>query len=157
MNRSVAWAGCLLLGLVGCGGSTRPSTAPENPSESESLGTGQDTDGAPAQEYQQQQPAGYPGGGYAQPPPDPAAPAEDSATSAIRGAWDSFEAAATRLSQAGPDCRLACKALNSMRRSTERICALSESDGSDHCAKARRRLQDAEKRVESNCSCSETP
>lgn len=143
------WSGCLLLCVAGCGGSARPSSAPESPGES------RDADSAPEMQYQQA-PAGYPGaGGYAQPAEPPAAGTD--AIRTLEGAWDSFEAAATELNQAGPDCRLACKALSSMRRSTERICAMSESDGSEHCVRAKRRLQDAEKRVESSCSCNETP
>jgi len=49
------------------------------------------------------------------------------------------------------DCDTACRALDSMRRATERLCAM---DPGDRCARARQKLADATARVRSACpSC----
>lgn len=51
------------------------------------------------------------------------------------------------------DCALACRALESMRHATERLCAL---DPGDRCANARKKLDDATARVKSACpACAE--
>ena len=51
------------------------------------------------------------------------------------------------------DCGLACRALESMRHATERLCAL---DPGDRCANAKKKLADATTRVKSACpACSE--
>jgi len=51
------------------------------------------------------------------------------------------------------DCDTACRALDSMRRATERLCAL---DPGDRCARARQKLADATAHVRSACpSCPE--
>ncbi len=147
---------CLAWAVAGCGGSARPGAAPSSAPAPEASEPGDsDGTGEGVREYQQQ-PGYAPGGGFAQPPGQSGSPPTGAGPS-LRTALDSFEAAATRLSQAGADCRLACKALGSMRRSTQRICQLSDSEDSEHCQRAKRRLKDAEKRVESTCSCSETP
>jgi MYXO-CTERM domain-containing protein len=46
------------------------------------------------------------------------------------------------------DCALACRALDSMRRATERLCAL---DPGDRCSSAKSKLDDATKRVRTAC------
>jgi MYXO-CTERM domain-containing protein len=46
------------------------------------------------------------------------------------------------------DCATACRALDSMRRATERLCAL---DPGDRCASARKKLDDATTHVRSAC------
>ena len=46
------------------------------------------------------------------------------------------------------DCAMACRALDSMRRATERLCAL---DPGDRCASARKKLGDATGHVRSAC------
>ena len=51
------------------------------------------------------------------------------------------------------DCALACKALGSMRRATDHLCAL---DPGDRCAKARQKLDAASDHVRATCpSCAE--
>jgi MYXO-CTERM domain-containing protein len=51
------------------------------------------------------------------------------------------------------DCALACRALDSMRRATERLCAL---DAGDRCASAKKKLDDATAHVRAACpSCAE--
>ncbi len=51
------------------------------------------------------------------------------------------------------DCDTACRALDSMRRATDRLCAM---DPGDRCARARQKLADATGRVRSACpSCPE--
>jgi uncharacterized protein (TIGR03382 family) len=52
------------------------------------------------------------------------------------------------------DCALACKALGSMRRATENLCAL---DRGDRCARARERLTTATAHMKSACpECAES-
>jgi MYXO-CTERM domain-containing protein len=46
------------------------------------------------------------------------------------------------------DCALACRALESMRHATARLCAL---DAGDRCANARKKLDDATTRVRAAC------
>lgn len=46
------------------------------------------------------------------------------------------------------DCSLACRALESMRHATERLCAL---DPGDRCASAKKKLDDATSRVRTAC------
>ncbi|HEY3819471.1 MAG TPA: MYXO-CTERM sorting domain-containing protein [Polyangiaceae bacterium] len=51
------------------------------------------------------------------------------------------------------DCALACRALESMKRATERLCAL---DPGDRCASAKKKLDDATIHVRSACpACAE--
>ena len=51
------------------------------------------------------------------------------------------------------DCDTACRALDSMRRATERLCAM---DPGDRCARARQKLADATAHVRNACpSCPE--
>ncbi|HEX8796212.1 MAG TPA: MYXO-CTERM sorting domain-containing protein [Polyangiaceae bacterium] len=53
----------------------------------------------------------------------------------------------------GSDCDTACRALDSMRRATDRLCAL---DPGDRCTRARQKLANATTRVRSACpSCAE--
>ena len=46
------------------------------------------------------------------------------------------------------DCGLACRALDSMKHATERLCAL---DPGDRCASAKKKLDDATTRVRTAC------
>ena len=46
------------------------------------------------------------------------------------------------------DCAMACRALASMNRATQRLCAL---DPGDRCSNARKKLDDASARVRSAC------
>jgi MYXO-CTERM domain-containing protein len=46
------------------------------------------------------------------------------------------------------DCALACRALDSMRHATEKLCVL---DPGDRCANAKRKLDDATTRVKAAC------
>jgi MYXO-CTERM domain-containing protein len=46
------------------------------------------------------------------------------------------------------DCALACRALDSMKHATERLCAL---DPGDRCANAKKKLDDATTRVKTAC------
>lgn len=77
------------------------------------------------------------------------------AQSADAGADDALSAEIDRdYAQAqSADCDTACRALDSMRRATDRLCAM---DPGDRCARARQKLADATARVRSACpSCPE--
>lgn len=51
------------------------------------------------------------------------------------------------------DCALACKALESMRRSADRLCQL---DPGDRCARAKQKVEGASARVKASCpACAE--
>jgi MYXO-CTERM domain-containing protein len=52
------------------------------------------------------------------------------------------------------DCATACRALDSMRRATERLCAL---DPGDRCASAKKKLDDATTHVRSACPACPAP
>ena len=55
----------------------------------------------------------------------------------------------------GDACDLACRALSSMRRSADRICAIA-GDDDPRCTHARARVEDASSRVaRASCACSE--
>lgn len=55
----------------------------------------------------------------------------------------------------GSPCDLACRALHSMERSAERICALA-GESSERCQKAKRMVQQATQRVrDAGCQCTE--
>ncbi|MCA9646699.1 MAG: hypothetical protein KC492_38695, partial [Myxococcales bacterium] len=55
----------------------------------------------------------------------------------------------------GSPCDLACRALHSMERSAERICALA-GESSERCQKAKRMVQQATQRVrDAGCGCTE--
>ncbi|MCB9605566.1 MAG: hypothetical protein H6716_03190 [Polyangiaceae bacterium] len=55
----------------------------------------------------------------------------------------------------GSPCDLACRALHSMERSAERICALA-GESSERCQKAKRMVQQAAQRVrDAGCGCTE--
>ena len=141
--------------LAGCGGGSVPASAPEAP--------------PPAQSYPQQQPGyGTPsnaptsGEEYAQPPPAATPPPSDALGPSDQGAQPSVERAsleldraAAELSAAGSDCPRACKALASMNRASERICALEpdESPGG-RCKRAKERVTEATERVRRSCACS---
>ncbi|MEZ4225010.1 MAG: hypothetical protein R3B13_28915 [Polyangiaceae bacterium] len=138
----------LVLMVGGCGGAA-PAAPASAPGGGEPGGDAPENQQyvTPSEPTYAQPPPGHPGGyGYPQ-----------GAKDDLQSNWGSFEAAASELSQAGNDCRLACKALASMRRSAARICELTEDADSDSCERARRRLREAEERVEKSCTCTETP
>lgn len=54
------------------------------------------------------------------------------------------------VAQGGDPCHAACRALASMRRATERLCALSGEDET-RCGDARVRVERAEQRVQTRC------
>lgn len=139
---------CLLvlpgLLLAGCGGATRSAVpkTPEAPAEAPGPAGGY---AAPPSSMQQQEPAkGAP----------PAAKDDrdlDQPMPTLEDALSTFNQAQARLSASGNNCRTACRALGSMRRSADCICDLEPAEPQNRCERARRRLRDAEKRVHSGC------
>ncbi len=133
--------------LTGCGGGM-PSNAPAAPP------------GAyPEPSPQEQQQQGYPAprdeeGGYAQPPAaDRAGPDVKGKDDDLAAADLEFDRAASELSAAGADCPRACKALDSMSRASERICALDPDESSGRCRRAKERFAEAAGKVRRSCAC----
>jgi hypothetical protein len=63
------------------------------------------------------------------------------------------EEAPVRSARAGTPCDMACRALSSMRRSADRICALAGS-ADERCRRARERVSAAEERIRrAQCEC----
>jgi hypothetical protein len=63
------------------------------------------------------------------------------------------QAEAARTGKAGSPCDMACRALSSMRRSAERICAIAGADD-ERCTRARGRVAGAEERIRhAQCEC----
>jgi hypothetical protein len=113
----------LFLVLAACGGSAAPATAPES------------TGGADGEHTEMTAPQSN----HAQPPP------HDTRVSAARNELDSAE---SRVNAAMSDCATACRALESMERAAEHLCAL---DGGTECGRARQRLEAARDRVRASC------
>lgn len=92
---------------------------------------------------------------FAEPPPAaPVGPATGNAEPAITRALGDLDRAENELGAAGSDCSLACKALGSMQRASERICSLEPDTGPmSRCRRARERVAGAQSRVRSGCRC----
>jgi TolA-binding protein len=115
----------LLLVVIACGGSAAPATAPE------STGGGGDGEG-----HVQQMAA--PSNQNVQAP-------HDVRMGAARNELDSAE---SRVNAAMSDCATACRALESMERAAEHLCAL---DAGTECGRARQRFEAARDRVRASC------
>ncbi|HEY1956250.1 MAG TPA: MYXO-CTERM sorting domain-containing protein [Polyangiaceae bacterium] len=61
--------------------------------------------------------------------------------------WSEFQANATALDAPSPDCATACKALESLARAADHICAIAP----EHCQEARARVAAARERVRAAC------
>jgi len=84
----------------------------------------------------------------------------DESSSKMAEAQADFDEIDQSLAKAsGNDCVTMCKALQSLARAAERICALAQSDSDKkRCTDARARLEEAERRVRVACpACSATP
>jgi hypothetical protein len=149
------WLVCSVCLLASCGGGA-PAAAPQAPPPSE----------VPSPEYPQQQQPGYAappapaGGDFAEPPaatpppPESQGPIGDGAQPSVEQASLELDRAAAELSAAGSDCARACKALGSMSRASERICALEPDDRSGgRCRRARERVTVATEKVRRSCAC----
>ena len=146
-------AGLLL--LTSCGGGT-PAAAPAGAPPQEGA--------PPAQAYPAEEQPGYgaqpaPGSGdFAQPPAAPPPPGQgpdtEGAQPSVEQASLEFDRAAAELSAAGTDCPRACKALGSMNRASERICALDpDQSAAGRCRRAKDRVTEASERVRRSCAC----
>jgi hypothetical protein len=159
VRRLRAWLAFSVL-LASCGGGM-PASAPESaPPPQEERET-------PTQAYPPQQQPGYgappaaptSGGGFAEPPAArPPPPGQDSvaegAQPTVEQASLELDRAAAELSASGSDCARACKALDSMNRASERICALEPDTGTGgRCRRARERVGVAADRVRRSCAC----
>lgn len=71
--------------------------------------------------------------------------AGDASTEAQQ-AWDEVQRSSSE-ALASQDCRVACRALESLNRATKRLCDI----GPEHCAEARAKLRDATQRVRTSC------
>jgi hypothetical protein len=141
-----AWGVVTVVMLVSaCGGG-----APQRPAEAPASG-GATEESAPAT-------GGASAAGY----PASAAPEQPSASTDIEAAGQApgqrgqarqeLARAEAQLEAARSDCSAACRALASMQRATEHLCALAdESDDRRRCEEARKRLLAARDRVRSSC------
>jgi len=85
-------------------------------------------------------------------PPRPA-PAPESPASAGAAAEPEGEATSAAPGRVGSNCDLACRALSSMRRSADGICAITGREDA-RCQVAQQRVEDARARVEgAGCTC----
>jgi hypothetical protein len=145
--------------LTACGGSVPTSGAPaQEPKQAPEAPAG----GAYPQQ-QEAQPGDSPAprdeayDGFAEPPAaEPAAPGgdKDDATRSVEEASLELDRAASELSAAGTDCARVCKALGSMNRASERICALEpDASSSSRCRRAKERVAEAAVRVRRSCTC----
>ena len=122
MKRSV-----LLCFLVACGGSATPAESTTPASN---------------------------GGGTAAPEIAPqnavqnATPTGDSRVARMNAARSDLDRAESQVSAAMSDCATACRALESMERAAEHLCAI---DSGSECGRARERLEAARQRVRASC------
>ncbi|HEX4512989.1 MAG TPA: hypothetical protein VGH87_24880 [Polyangiaceae bacterium] len=72
----------------------------------------------------------------------------DSRAAQVNAARGDFDRAESRVSAAMSDCATACRALESMERAAEHLCAL---ESGSECGRARERLEAARERVRSSC------
>jgi hypothetical protein len=136
----------ILVSACGGAGPQRPAEAPPSGRATE--------ESAPAT-------GGAPGAGY----PASAAPEQPSGSTDLSSVEAAGQApgpqgqarqelarAEAQLEAARSDCAAACRALASMQRATEHLCALAdESDDRRRCEEARKRLLAARDRVRSSC------
>ncbi len=100
-----------------------------------------------------QPPPAAPGGTALPPPAGGYSDAEGSDSPTSLAEWNTalgrYE---SQLSSSTGDCATACRALTSMTRAKERICALTgPDDRNGHCARATARLRSAEEQVTRRC------
>jgi hypothetical protein len=76
------------------------------------------------------------------------APTNDSRTMRVNAARSDIDRAESQVNAAMSDCAQACRALESMERAAEHLCAL---DGGSECGRARERLEAARQRVRASC------
>ena len=150
----------LVLGVsAGCGAASRearPSSAPSSPSQdSESTMEPARAGAAPptaATEGAVSSPASAPVSpepGTSGPPSAKGAAAEES----VVAAQSRFDDASKAFVSAGSDCASMCKALGSMSRATDRLCALTDTAPKERsrCVAAKTKLEKAEQKVKSTC------
>ena len=119
--------------LVACGGAAAPAPASTAPSDGERGGSTAAPQSVDAQ-HTQSQPS-------------------NATTRDVAGARSELERAESQLNAATGDCATACRALASMERAAEHLCAL---DGGHECDRARERLAAARERVRASCGgCSQ--
>jgi len=120
---------CLVVAVAACGGSAAPSES-TTPASNGGGGTG-----APEMLPQN---AGVRN----------TTPSSDGHTMQMNAARGDLDRAESQVSAAMSDCATACRALESMERAAEHLCAL---DGGSECGRARERLEAARQRVRASC------
>jgi hypothetical protein len=75
-------------------------------------------------------------------------PTNDSRTMRMNAARGDLDRAESQVGAALSDCATACRALESMERAAEHLCAL---DSGSECGRARERLEAARQRVRASC------
>jgi hypothetical protein len=118
-------------------------------------------DGAPADSVQTAAPGGQPVPPPPPPPPPAVAPTPESSASpgdrrsALMQARAEVERTERELLNGAPNCENACRALSSMQRAVEHLCALADdSDDKRRCEDATHRFSTTRDRVFTTCgSC----
>jgi hypothetical protein len=143
LRRGSAAALCMYLAIcAGCGGNAPEARAPSSPPPQE-VGAPADATSVNSAEAPAQ---------AAPPPPPPGAPPTTPAPAA--SAQHELERSEAELNASPSDCMTACRALASMQRATENLCAIADGGDRGRCDDARRRLRAARERVTRACgSC----
>jgi len=114
---------CMAFAVAGCGGAAPAAEAPSQK-------------GAAPESVQQSVEA------------SPDANHTDANTRGVAGARSEFQNAEARVAAATGDCATACRALASMERAAEHLCAMTDQS---ECDRAHKRLEDAREHVRSSC------
>ena len=135
--------------IANCGAPLPPAAPSAEPQREEEAGS--EAERAPAEEkyIEQAPPAAAP------PPPtggaaDRALSPPPSATPTLSESWMALEQAAAELQTAGNDCGTACRALGSMKRAKDNICAITGADDA-RCERAVDQVTVAARRVRAAC------
>jgi hypothetical protein len=113
--------------LVACGGAPAPESA--SPASTSGAGAG-GTTSAPENAIQN------------------TTPDNGSRSSRVNAARGEVDRAESQVNAAMSDCATACRALESMERAAQHLCAL---DDGNECGRARQRLEAARERVRASC------
>ena len=122
------WLLCFLVGVGACGGSAEPQATTPASSTGGSSAPEMSTQSTPTAVQDRN--------------------VDDSHRARMNAARGELDRAESQVSAATSDCATACRALESMERAAEHLCAL---DSGSECGRARNRLEAARERVRASC------
>jgi len=129
--RRAVFAIAFAIFVAGCGGAASPSMSPSNTQSDGEHGATPESVGQPPTVQNRN-------GGQSRQPSAPE----------ISGARNDLDRAESQIATATGDCATACRALASMERAAQHLCAL---DSGRECDRARERLAAARERVRASC------